>query len=65
MKTKEIREMSAEARAAALKEAHNELLVERGVASMGGAPRNPGRIRDLRQTVARILTVNNEEARQR
>ncbi len=55
--------MPADERQKALKEARNELLVERGVASMGGAPRNPGRIRDLRQTIARILTITGEESR--
>jgi large subunit ribosomal protein L29 len=35
----------------------------RGVAAMGGAPANPGEIRKLRTTIARILTIDREEAR--
>jgi len=34
---------------------------ERGVAAMGGAPPNPGKIRALRKNIARILTIMREE----
>ena len=61
MKTKELREMSAADRVAKLKETRNDLMNARGVAAMGGAPRNPGEIRKLRTTIARILTIENEE----
>lgn len=57
LKTRDIRGMGAEDRAKALREARQELMHERGVAAMGGAVKNPGRIRDLRTTIARILTV--------
>jgi len=36
---------------------------ERGVAAMGGAPPNPGKIRALRKNIARILTIMSEERR--
>ena len=62
LRTKEIREMTAEARAAKLKELRDELLHERGVAAMGGAPHSPGQIRALRKNIARILTIIREEA---
>jgi large subunit ribosomal protein L29 len=61
VKTREIREMSAADRAKKLDEERRELMHERGVAAMGGAPANPGKIRDLRTTIARILTVQKEE----
>lgn len=61
LKTKEIRGLSNEERQARLKEARSELMNERGVAAMGGAPRNPGKIRDLRRTIARIMTIRGEE----
>jgi large subunit ribosomal protein L29 len=61
LRSKEIREMSAEERAAKLKELRNELMHERGVAAMGGAPPNPGKIRALRTSVARMLTIMREE----
>lgn len=61
MKTKEIREMTKEDREKKLKEMRTELMHERGVAAMGGAPPDPGKIRVLRTTIARILTVQREE----
>jgi len=42
----------------------NDLLRERGVAAMGGAPPSPGRMRALRTNVARALTVLSERTRQ-
>jgi len=61
MRSKEIREMSKEEREAKLKELRNELMHERGVAAMGGAPPNPGKIKALRTQVARMLTIMKEE----
>ena len=60
MKTKELREMSASDRTTKLKETRDALMNARGVAAMGGAPRNPGEIRQLRTTIARILTIEKE-----
>ena len=65
MKTKELRELKPEARVTLLKETRESLMNARGVAAMGGAPRNPGEIRKLRTTIARILTIENEEARRK
>lgn len=61
IKAKEIRDMSAEERSSKLMELRNELMHERGVAAMGGAPPNPGKIRALRTQVARMLTIIKEE----
>jgi large subunit ribosomal protein L29 len=61
IRSKEIREMSKEEREAKLKELRNELMHERGVAAMGGAPPNPGKIKALRTQVARMLTIMKEE----
>jgi large subunit ribosomal protein L29 len=44
-------------------EIENDLLRERGVAAMGGAPPSPGRMRALRTNVARALTVRHERQR--
>src|SRR5207244_11985184 len=44
-----------------LTELRDELMHERGVAAMGGAPPNPGKIRALRKNIARILTIMREE----
>lgn len=61
LRSKEIRAMSTEDRAKRLRELRDELMHERGTAAMGGAPRNPGRIRAIRTNIARILTVQREE----
>jgi large subunit ribosomal protein L29 len=57
----EIHQMSTDERKSKVSELRNELLHERGVAAMGGAPISPGKIRSLRTSIARILTVMNEE----
>jgi len=62
LRTKEIRTMDAEARVEKLKDLRSELMHERGVAAMGGAPHSPGKIRALRKNIARILTINREDA---
>lgn len=61
LRTKEIRAMDAAARDKKLGELRDELMHERGVAAMGGAPPNPGKIRALRKNIARIYTVVSEE----
>ena len=61
LKAAEIREMSADERNQKLKELRDELMHERGVSAMGGAPSNPGAIRALRTQIARILTIQKEE----
>mgnify|MGYP001767952325 CR=1 FL=1 len=60
LKTKEIRAMRPEDLAAKFKELNDELMHERGVAAMGGAPASPGRLRALRTNIARIHTVRRE-----
>ncbi len=61
LRTKEIRTMDAETIAKKLTELRDELMHERGVAAMGGAPPNPGKIRALRKNIARILTIMRDE----
>ena len=61
LRTSEIREMDKDARAAKLKELRSELMHERGVAAMGGAPPSPGKIRALRKNINRLLTIMREE----
>ena len=63
LRTKEIREMDADTLGKKLSELRDELMHERGVAAMGGAPPNPGKIRALRKNIARILTIMSEERR--
>jgi large subunit ribosomal protein L29 len=61
LRTSEIREMSREERQKKLKELRNDLMHERGVAAMGGAPASPGRIRAIRSNISRLLTIIREE----
>jgi len=59
-KPSEIREMQPEERDSRLRELRSELMNERGVASMGGQPTSPGRMRALKKTNSKI---NNDYAR--
>jgi large subunit ribosomal protein L29 len=61
IKVKEIREFTPEERIEKLKELKEELMHERGVSAMGGSPPSPGKIRQIRMSIARILTVMQEE----
>ncbi len=56
----EIRDMSIEEMRAKLRELRAELARERSVAAAGGSLENPARIRELRHTIARILTIIKE-----
>jgi len=60
LKTKEIRAMRTDDIRAKMKELSDELMHERGVAAMGGAPASPGKIRALRKNIARIHTIQRE-----
>ena len=61
LKTKEIREFTSEERHEKLEELKRELMHERGVAAMGGSPPSPGRIRQIRMSIAKLLTIMREE----
>jgi len=60
-KAKEIREMSPEEREQKVEELKEELMRERGMAAMGGAPTSPGKIRMLRRLISRYVTIMKEE----
>ena len=57
----EIRAMKTDQREDKMKELRDELMRERGVAAMGGAPPSPGKIKALRINIARMATVMREE----
>ena len=61
IKAKEIREFTPEEKREKLEELKRELMHERGVAAMGGSPPSPGKIRQLRTSIARMLTIMQEE----
>ena len=61
MRMKEIRDMSPEDKIKRIVELKMELARQRTMVEAGGALENPSRIRELRRTIARILTVINEK----
>ncbi len=60
IRAKNIRDMRAEDRSKKLKELKLELFKEKGKIDVGGISDNPGKIRELRRTIARILTIDKE-----
>lgn len=65
MRVKEMREMSCEDRKKRLGEFKTELLRLRTMVRAGGTIENPGRIRNLRKTIAQILTIESEKRSER
>jgi large subunit ribosomal protein L29 len=61
MRLKEIRGMSSEERTKKITELKTELSRLKTMISAGGAVENPARIRELRKTIAQILTIENEK----
>lgn len=60
LRAEEIREMNDEEIQNELENLQSELLTETSVQAAGGAPDNPGRIRELKRTIARIKTIQTE-----
>lgn len=60
LRVKEIRDMSPNEKVDELEKLTNELIKERALSSAGGAPENPGRIKELKRTIARIKTIQRE-----
>ncbi|MGC8644750.1 MAG: 50S ribosomal protein L29 [Thermoplasmata archaeon] len=63
LKAKEIRKMSREDLRKKYSEMKEELMRERGISAMGGAPPSPGKIESLKRQIARIETVLRETRR--
>lgn len=61
LRMEEIREMNQEEGEEKLQELRTELTKIRTMIKAGGAIENPGRCKVLKKTIARILTVINEE----
>jgi large subunit ribosomal protein L29 len=60
MRLKEIKAMSSEDRTKKLMELRTELARMRTMIKAGGAVENPTRVRELRKTIAQVLTIENE-----
>jgi large subunit ribosomal protein L29 len=61
LRLKEIRGMSAEDRGKKISELRAELARLKTMVRAGGAVENPARIRELRKTIAKILTIEKED----
>ena len=57
LRVNEVRDMSPAERMDELDKMRDELIRERALSSAGGAPDNPGRIGELKRTIARIKTM--------
>lgn len=60
MKAKSIRKMNKEEMSKKYQDIREELMRERGISAMGGAPPSPGKIESLRRQLARMETVMRE-----
>jgi large subunit ribosomal protein L29 len=65
LRIKEIKGMTPAEREKRLEELRAELTRARALRTGGGTIESPGRIREIRRTIARILTVNGEERQRR
>ncbi len=61
LRMSQIREMAPEEREKRLNEMKTELSKLRTMISAGGSVENPGRVKELRKTIARLKTVMREE----
>jgi len=60
LRNKEIRAMSSEDRRKKIVELQTELVRLKTMVKAGGSIDNPSRIRELRKTIARLLTIEKE-----
>jgi len=60
LRAREIREMSEEEVEKKLNDLRLELMKERAKITIGGVPENPGRVKEIRKAIARILTIRKE-----
>jgi large subunit ribosomal protein L29 len=63
LRSEEIRKMNSDERQDELDKLVMELIRERAVTSAGGAPESPGKIKEIRRTIARIKTIQTESAK--
>ncbi|ERH03687.1 MAG: ribosomal protein L29 [Halorubrum sp. J07HR59] len=57
----ELRDMTPAERQAELEDIETELLNTKAVQAAGGAPDDPGRVSELKKTIARVKTIQREE----
>ena len=65
IKKKQLKEMTTPDIVNRYNELKLELSKERGQMAIGGSPTNPGRVKELRRTVAKILTEIKQREKKR
>ena len=60
LRSEEVRKMNSDERQDELDKLVMELIRERAVTSAGGAPESPGKIKEIRRTIARLKTIQTE-----
>ena len=60
LKIREIRSLGSEELKDRLKQLKSELSVEKGSIASGTKPENSGKIKEIKRTIARILTIMHE-----
>lgn len=61
LRTDEIMDLSLSEMEEKISELKNELLKERSKIASGGVPENPGKIKEIRRTIARIQTLKRHK----
>lgn len=61
MKIKELRGMDEENLKSKLIELRNELVKINAQVAIGTTPKNPGQVKNIKKTIARIMTIINEK----
>jgi len=61
LRSDEIRKMNTDERQEELDKILMELIRERAIASAGGAPESPGKMKEIKRTIARIKTIQTEK----
>lgn len=64
LRASEIREMDDEEIEERLTELQSDLMKIRGVIASGGVPEDIGKTREIKKTIARILTIKNEKSKE-
>lgn len=63
LKTEDAREMSENELKEKMNDLRKEIIEEKGQIEIGGFADNPGRIKEMRKTIARIKTILNERSK--
>lgn len=61
LRSDEVRKMNPDERQEELEKITMELIRERAIASAGGAPESPGKMKEIKRTIARIKTIQSEK----